>query len=119
MRINGVELQLIEAGLTSVRNNCSKRAATKRRNQYIFRTRYGITNPPMTLMEVGKRYNLSAEQVRQICEAVVWALHKEEGNIPGLKEALSTLQKEVNDARKRKDHHPAVSTMWNPARSGT
>lgn len=47
MRINGVELQLIEAGLTSVRNNCSKRAATKRRNQDIFRTRYGITNPPV------------------------------------------------------------------------
>lgn len=119
MRINGVELQLIESGLTSVRNNCSRRAATKRRNQDIFRTRYGITNPPRTLMEVGKRYNLSAERVRQICEAVVRALHKEESNIPGLKEALSTLQKEVNDARKRKDRHATVSAVWNPTRSGT
>ncbi len=119
MRMNGVELQLIEAGLTSVRNNCSKRAATKRRNQDIFRTRYGITNPPMTLMEVGKRYNLSAEQVRQICEAIMGALHKEESNIPGLKEALSTLQKEVTDARKRKDRYPAVSTVRSSARSGT
>jgi len=106
--INGIELQVIETGLTSVRNNCKKRIATKRRNQDIFRARYGLTSHPKKLAEIGEQFNLSAERVRQICAAVVWALHKEESNIPGLKEALGKLLKEVSHVRK---YHKNMSVM--------
>jgi len=109
--INGIELQVIETGLTSVRNNCKKRIATKRRNQDIFRARYGLTSHPKRLAEIGEQFNLSVERIRQICAAVVWALQKEEQNIPGLKDALNKLLKEVSYVRRYSKRLHALSLM--------